>query len=78
VSKPRFDSTINLGQILTILSLVASGFGAFYGVKLELATISTRLEMVERTMSQMATVLIVQGRQDERLNALERRIRKEQ
>jgi hypothetical protein len=75
MSRPKFDPTINLGHVLTILSFIISGIVAYIGVKVELSNVDTRLALVERTMQSVATILITQARQDERINTLERQYR---
>jgi hypothetical protein len=63
----QFDGTINLGHILT---LVGFAFGCL-GVAMSLRT---RLDSVENELKKMSGVLIELGRQDERLNGIDRRL----
>ncbi len=63
----QFDGTINLGHLLT---LVGFAFGCV-GVAMSLRT---RLDSVEHELKKMSGVLIELGRQDERLNGIDRRL----
>ena len=72
--KPVFDPTINYGHVLTALSFIIAGSGAYYGIRAELGSMDLRVAKIELTLQQLANVLVVSGRQDERLIALERRL----
>jgi hypothetical protein len=72
--KPRFDPTINYGHILTAVSFVIAGAGAYYGMKAYLHNVAPRVAKIEATLQQLANVVVQTGRQDERLNAIERRV----
>lgn len=71
---PRFDPTINYGHILTAVSFIAAGAGAYYGMKIELHHVDQRVEKIESTLAQLTNVVVLTARQDERLNAIERRV----
>jgi hypothetical protein len=73
-SKPKFDPTINYGHVLTIVSFVLAGAGAYYGMKAELQGVDQRVAKIENTLQQLANVLVLTARQDERLIAIERRV----
>jgi hypothetical protein len=72
--KPRFDPTINYGHILTAVSFIIAGAGAFYGMKAELINVDQRVARIESTLQQLANVVVLTERQDEKLNAIERRV----
>jgi len=72
--KPRFDPTINYGHILTAATFVAAGAAAFLGMKIELQDLDQRVTKIEATLQQLANVVVVTARQDERLKALEQRV----
>jgi hypothetical protein len=72
--KPLFDRTINYGHILTAISFVAAGTAAFFGMKAELQNVDQRVAKIEATLQQLANVVVQTARQDERLNAIERRV----
>ena len=42
--KPRFDPTINYGHILTAVSFIVAGAGAYYGMRAELQNVDQRVE----------------------------------
>ena len=71
--KALFDPTINYGHILTAVTFTVAGAGAYYGMRAELESVDQRVAKIENTL-QLASVLIVTARQDERLVAIERRV----
>jgi hypothetical protein len=73
-SKPLFDPTINYGHVLTALSIVIAGTGAYYGMSVELHNVDQRVAKIEATLQQLANVVVMTARQDERLIAIERRV----
>jgi hypothetical protein len=73
-SRPRLDPTINYGHILTVISLILAGVGAYFGVRGELMTVDLRVAKIESTLQQLANVVVLTARQDEKLNAIERRV----
>jgi hypothetical protein len=72
--KALFDPTINYGHVLTAVSFIVAGAGAFYGMRAELQGVDQRVAKIETTLQQLAGVLVVTARQDERLVAIERRV----
>src|ERR1041384_4077059 len=73
-SKPKFDPTINYGHVLTALSIVIAGTGAYYGMSSELHNVDQRVAKIEQTLQQLASVMVLTARQDERLISIERRV----
>jgi hypothetical protein len=73
-SKPLFDPTINYGHVLTALSIIIAGTGAYYGMSVELHNVDQRVAKIEATLQQLANVVVMTARQDERLIAIERRV----
>jgi hypothetical protein len=73
-SKPRFDPTINYGHILTAATFLAAGSAAFLGMKIELQNLDQRVAKIEATLQQLANVVVLTARQDERLKAIEQRV----
>ena len=76
ISSPNrvFDPTINYGHVLTALSIVVAGTGAYYGMSVELHNVDQRVAKIEATLQQLANVVVMTARQDERLIAIERRV----
>lgn len=72
--RPRFDPTINYGHILTAVSFIIAGTAAFFGMKAELHNVDQRVAKIEATLQQLASVVVLTARQDEKLNAIERRV----
>ena len=73
-SKPVFDPTINYGHVLTVGAFILAGAGAYYGIRAELQSVDQRVAKIENTLQQLANVLVLTARQDERLIAIERRV----
>jgi hypothetical protein len=73
-AKPRFDPTINYGHVLTVSSFLIAAASAYYGMRAELQNVDQRVAKIESTLQQVANVLVLSARQDERLIAIERRV----
>jgi hypothetical protein len=73
-SRPKFDPTINYGHVLTALSIIIAGTGAYYGMSAELHHVDQRVAKIEATLQQLANVMVLTARQDERLISIERRV----
>ncbi len=76
MSFPKFDPTVNLGHVFTFLGYLIVAFGAYYGMKSELGIVTLRLEVVERQIDKLATILVTDARQDERMGQIEKRVDK--
>ncbi len=72
--KLRLDPTINYGHILTVVSFIMAGVGAYFGLRGELLNVDLRVAKIESTLQQLANVVILTARQDEKLTAVERRV----
>ena len=72
--KPRFDPTINYGHILTAVSFIIAGTGAYYGMRAELQNVDQRVAKIESNLQQLANVVVLTARQDEKLAAIEQRV----
>jgi hypothetical protein len=42
-ARPRFDPTINYGHVLTALSIIIAGTGAYYGMSSQLHNVDQRV-----------------------------------
>lgn len=73
-SKSVIDRTITYGHILTAISFVIAGTVAFFGMQAELRNVDQRVAKVEATLQQLANVVVLTARQDERLKAIEQRV----
>jgi len=51
-----------------------AGIGAYFGMSAELRNVDQRVAKIETTLQQLANVLVLTARQDERLIAIERRV----
>ena len=75
--RPRFDPTINLGHILSLLAFLGTGLAAWQSMRTEITTLDGRLREQEKTIesvamsvNKMAEVMVISARQDERLTAI--------
>jgi hypothetical protein len=64
--KPVFDPTINYGHVLTAVSFILAGIGAYYGIRAELQNVDYRVAKIETTLQQLANVMVLTARQDDR------------
>ena len=69
-----FDLTVNLGNLLTILSFLVIGISIAASIRSQVTTMAIRLLSLETEIKKLSEVLIALGRQDERLNALDDRL----
>jgi hypothetical protein len=60
--------------VFTIVSFILAGAGAYYGMRAELQGVDQRVAKIDTTLQQLANVLVLTARQDERLIAIERRV----
>lgn len=73
-AKPVFDPTINYGHVLTAGSFLVAAIGAYYGIRAEMSSMDVRVAKIELTLQQLANVVVLSARQDERIIAIERRL----
>lgn len=69
-----FDWTINLGHIFTMLSFIIVGSGVVYTMVGRIEGMSGRLRVLEEDIKTLITVLIQQGKQEERMTAMDLRM----
>lgn len=76
-----FDWTISIGNIIAGGTTFVGIIAAFFALKTMVGVLTSRLEgMIERmiemesAMKRVVEILVVQGRQDERLNAMDGRL----
>jgi hypothetical protein len=79
--RPRFDPTINLGHVLSILSFVGMAIAAYGAMRSDIHSVETRMATVEKTatdlansMTRLTDVVVSAARQDEQMKALSLRI----
>jgi hypothetical protein len=66
--------TINLGNVLTILTFIAGGLGFVYTIRADVKVTSLRLAAVEQELAQLRNVVVQIARQEERMNAMDQRM----
>ena len=69
-----FDWSINFGNALTVLSFLVGGIYFVVKVRGKVDVLSLRMLAVEAEVQKLVTVLIQQGRHDERMGALDNRV----
>lgn len=74
---PKFDPTINLGHVLSIVSFIIAAIAAYHAMKADIEKLELRMVTVERSARDLASsvtkltdVIVVTARQDEQLRAL--------
>ena len=65
--RPKFEPVFNLGQVGTIISFAAAAVAVYYGF-------DGRLTSVEKTLSQLTSVVITTAQQEQRISANDRRL----
>lgn len=77
----RFDPTINLGHILSAMTIVALGIGGWFALKGDVSSVKTEVAAVRQStveltakVGQITEVLVTTARQEEKINALNGRV----
>lgn len=77
----QFDGTINLGHILTFIGILGVGMGFAFTLRNQInqvansmSSLGERMKSAEGELKTISGVLVALGRQDERLNAMDRRL----
>lgn len=65
---------LSVENLITLLVLGAGGLGFVYTIRGRLDALSERLLVFEKEIRRLVDVLVVQGRQEERMNSMENRI----
>jgi septal ring factor EnvC (AmiA/AmiB activator) len=69
-----FESTISLGNILTVLSFIAIGMAFIWTMKGDIRIASTRLEGIEEDIHELRKVVVEIARQEERIRQMDERL----
>lgn len=69
-----FDWTVNIGHILTIISFLVMGMGIVFTMRGRIDVLTERLEILEDGIKSLITILIQQGKQEERMTAMDQRM----
>ena len=65
---------LSVENLITLLVLGAGGLGFVYTIRGRLDALSERLLVFEKEIRRLVDVLVVQNRQEERMNSMENRI----
>lgn len=69
-----FDWSINLGHILTVISFVIIGSGIIYSMRERMESMVSRLGILEIDIKSLITILIQQGKHEERMTSMDARV----
>lgn len=69
-----FDWTISIGAILNIIAFIVVGTGFVYTMRDRMESLSNRLHVLEEDIKTLITILIQQGKQEERMTAMDARV----
>lgn len=69
-----FDWTISIGSLLSAGSVAVGAIVVVVLLREQVSTIGERLGQLEHQLSRLTDILIQQGRQDERMTAMDARI----
>lgn len=76
-----FDKTINLGHILTFIGFVLGGVSVVMALKSDIAAVShdtknlsDKITGIERTVDRLTEVLVTLGKQEVRIDGIEKRL----
>lgn len=66
--------SIDLGNLMAIASFLLTGIGFAYTIRESVKALLIRVGLLEHEIKKLSEILVALGRQDERLNAMDRRI----
>lgn len=77
----NFDKTINLGHILTFVGFCFGGFSVVLALKSDIAAVShdtknlgEKISSIEKTVDKLTEVLVTIGKQEVRIDGIEKRM----
>ena len=69
-----FEWSVNVGNLLTIVVLGLGGIGFVYTIRGRVDLLTAQMFALEMETRKLVDILVAQGRHDERLAALDRRL----
>lgn len=69
-----FDSTINLGHIITLVGMLGVGWATISTIKATVLQLGQRMDGVEVDMKEMAKAVTMVAVQEERLSSMDKRL----
>lgn len=69
-----FDTTINLGQLVTFFGFVIGGLGVVFALRHDVRNLGGRMTNVEAELRKMTDVMVTLARQDEQFKSVNRRL----
>lgn len=69
-----FDWTLSIGAILNLITFIVVGTGFVYTIRGRIEGISGRLVTLESDIKSLLTILIQQGKHEERMAAMDARL----
>jgi hypothetical protein len=70
----NFSPTIDLGHIVEAFVIAIGGLGVIYTLRNDVKTLKDDMSSVKTELEKITDVLVELGRQDERINAIDKRI----
>jgi hypothetical protein len=64
-----FDWSVKLGDVLTIIAIIAAALGFLYTLRGKVDALDDRVKHIEADLGKFVEVLVTMGKQDERLNS---------
>lgn len=69
-----FDWQVSFGNVLTIAAFILGGSAFVWTMKSQIDLLGNRTEAMEDELKKLVQILINQGRQEERMNAIDHRM----
>lgn len=69
-----FDATVNLGQIMTLFSMLGGGMAVILTLRSDMEALGKRVESLEHAVERQTEILVQINRQEVRLDSQERRL----
>ena len=69
-----FDATVNLGQIMTLFSMLGGGMAVILTLRSDMKALGKRVESIEHAVERQTEILVQINRQEVRLDSQEKRL----
>lgn len=69
-----FDASVNLGQLLTLISILGSGLVVVVTMRADMRAIVARVANIEKAVERQTDILVQINRQEVRMDSQEKRI----
>lgn len=69
-----FDATVNLGQVLTLVSILGGGLAVVITLRADMRALVQRVTNIEHAVERQTEILVQINRQEVRLDSQEKRL----